>query len=136
MTQGPSLCVDAPLRSRGRPCWIRVHDLASEQVFPGQLDPQVASNVNFDELTQPHVIRRREPLDQFLLGSVREVNDPPPVKGSEFTTINRVLNVKERLSFAGSKPIPVAIGEFGRSYESGPLPCRVEEDLFQDQPAL
>ena len=101
-----------------------------------KLDLQVPSNVDLDELTQPHVLRQREPLDQFLLGSVRQVHDAPQVARLEFTAVNRMLDVKERLSFAGSKQVPVSVEKFGCPDESGALPLRVEEYLFQDQPVL
>ena len=47
-----------------------------------------------------------------------------------------MLNVKERLSFACSKQVPVLVEELCCPDESGTLPRGVEEDLFEDQPVL
>ena len=108
----------------------------SQDIPPGQLDLQVPPDVDFDELAQPHVLRKREPLDQFLIGSVREINYAPQVQRSQFVAIDRMLNVKERLSFACSKQVPVLVEEFRCPDESGTLPHGVKEDLFEDQPVL
>ena len=115
---------------------LRVHHRASEGFLPCQIDPQVRSDVDFDELTEPHPPSMREPLDQFLFALARQIHDSPPVKGSLVVAINRVLNVKERLCVASSKHVPLMIDECCCSNESGTLPRGVEEDLLQDQPAL
>ncbi len=109
----------------------------SGDVAAGQLDVQVTSDVDLDELGQPHVVRdEREPLDQPVLWAVREVNDTPLVQWSRFVAANRVLDVKQRLSRSGAKKIPVAIGKFRCSDESNLLLDGVEVDRFQDQPIL
>ena len=103
----------------------------SGDVSAGQLDVQVTSDVNLDELGQPHVVRYEcEPLDQPVLGPVGEVNDTPPVQWSRFVAANRVLDVKQRLSRTGAKKVPVAIGKFRCSDESNLLLRGVEADLF------
>ena len=106
-------------------------------VAAGQLDVQVTSDVDLDELGQPHVVRHEcEPLDQPLLGPVGEVNDTPPVQWSRFVAVNRMLDVKQRLSRTGAKKVPVAIGKFRCSDESNLLLREADADPFQDQPIL
>ncbi len=107
----------------------------SGDVAAGQLDVQVTSDVDLDELGQPHVVRHEcEPFDQSVLGPVDEVNDTPPVQWSRFVAANRVLDVKQRLPRTGAKKVPVEIGNFRCSDESNLLLRGVEADLFQDQP--
>ncbi len=79
----------------------------SGDVAAGQLDVQVTTDVDLDELGQPHVVRHEcEPLDQPVLGPLGQVNDTPPVQWSRFVAANRVLDVKQRLSRTGAKKVP------------------------------
>ncbi len=103
----------------------------------GQLDVQITSDVDLDELGQPHVVRHEcEPLDYFAVGPVGGVNDTPRVQRSRFVAANRVLDVKQGLFHAGTKNVPVTIRKLRCSDESNLLLRGVEADRFQDQPIL
>ena len=109
----------------------------SGDVATGQLDVQVISDVDLNELRQPHVVRHEcKPLSQPVLESVGEVSDTPPVQWLRFVAVNRVLDMKQRLSRTGVKKVTVAIGKFRCSDERNVLLRGIEADLFQDQPIL
>ncbi len=54
-----------------------------------QLDVEVISNVDLNELRQPHVVRHEsKSLSQPLLETIGEVSDTPPVQWLRFVAVN------------------------------------------------